>query len=62
MTAMDNWLKAIVIFVFAILGAVTCGVLVGAVSDGDVLGIVTGVVLASVFCLCVGTMFALRRS
>ena len=62
MTGMDNWLKAIYIFVFAILGTVTGAVLVGAVSDGDVLGIVIGVVLACVFFLCAGTIFAFRRS
>ena len=38
MSAMDNMLIIIVLFVFTVLGAVIGGVFVNAISDGDVLG------------------------
>ena len=58
---MDNMLIIIVLFVFTVLGAVIGRVFVNAISDGDVLGIITGVILVALLGLGVGAMVSLRR-
>ena len=58
---MDNMLIIIVLFVFTVLGAVIGRVFVNAISDGDVLGTITGVILVALLGLGVGAMVSLRR-